>query len=239
MDSIRYVLNGERLEDSVCTLFSFWYPSLPSPLTSSSHTHANTNSGTPMNTSHDDLKNQIRFLGYEHVPNIFNALYSKRSYSGRGKKEIDSKLLMYFLRPIMMRHSQEQKYRGTSTTLMSLPPKVGIFGGWKGLWFFVCLLSNKAIFVLWKLLDGTKRARSIHFERKKRVRKTWKRRPGLVHQISFSSSKKDIEIFLEDFFKTHSPSNRLLRGEVSPQHRDIWWWRWYGRRYWFYEYWCR
>jgi len=80
-----------------------------------------------MNTSHDDLKNQIRFLGYEHVANIFNALYSKKSY--RGKKEIDSKLLMYFLRPIMMRHSQEQKYRGTSTTLMSLPPKVGIFLG--------------------------------------------------------------------------------------------------------------
>jgi hypothetical protein len=30
----------------------------------------------------------------------------------------------FLMRSIMMRHSQNQKYRGTSTTLMSLPPKV-------------------------------------------------------------------------------------------------------------------
>ena len=74
-----------------------------------------------MNTKIQDLKNQLKFLGFEHVDTSFNRIYSSQR---RGKKEANMDLLMYFLRPIMMRHSQEQKYRGTSTTLMSLPPKV-------------------------------------------------------------------------------------------------------------------
>lgn len=73
-----------------------------------------------MNTCHNDLKNQLKFLGFEHVEKIFSAMNSNGS-------EIDMDRLMYFLRPIMMRHSQEQKYRGTTTTLMSLPPKVSNF----------------------------------------------------------------------------------------------------------------
>jgi len=77
--------------------------------------------GTPMNTKIHDLKNQLKFLGFEHVDKSFNSMFTTQQ---RGKKEADMDLLMYFLRPIMMRHSQEQKYRGTSTTLMSLPPKV-------------------------------------------------------------------------------------------------------------------
>lgn len=72
-----------------------------------------------MNTSICDLKNQLKFLGFEQVDKIFEAIGD-----GSRTKGIDMNLLMYFLRPIMMRHSQEQKYRGTSTTLMSLPPKV-------------------------------------------------------------------------------------------------------------------
>ena len=73
-----------------------------------------------MNTSHCDLKNQLKFLGFEHVDKIFENI----GVQSRSRREVDMNLLMYFLRPIMMRHSQEQKYRGTSTTLMSLPPKV-------------------------------------------------------------------------------------------------------------------
>jgi hypothetical protein len=57
---------------------------------------------------------------------------------------------MYFLRPIMMRHSQEQKYRGTSTTLMSLPPKVNHFVASQKvpLLFLSFSLSNTVILIL-------------------------------------------------------------------------------------------
>ena len=74
-----------------------------------------------MNTSIYDLKNQFRFLGFEYVEKLFGALQYK-CYRGHSTTEMDE--VMFLLRPIMMRHSQEQKYRGTSTTLMSLPPKV-------------------------------------------------------------------------------------------------------------------
>lgn len=77
--------------------------------------------GTPMNTSHDDLRNQLKFLGFDHVDKTFEQMTTKHS---RCSQEIRTNYLMYFLRPIMIRHSQEQKYRGTNTTLMSLPPKV-------------------------------------------------------------------------------------------------------------------
>jgi hypothetical protein len=33
---------------------------------------------------------------------------------------------MYLLRPLIIRHSQNQMYKGTKTTLMSLPPKVRV-----------------------------------------------------------------------------------------------------------------
>jgi len=79
-------------------------------------------SGTPMNTDVSDLKNQLKFLGFEHVDKSFNQIYYY-TRSNNGKKEIDMDRLLYYLRPIIMRHSQEQKYRGTATTLMSLPPK--------------------------------------------------------------------------------------------------------------------
>lgn len=76
-----------------------------------------------MNTSYFDLKNQLKFLGFEHVEKLYKGLIQS-GYENYKKKEANPELLMYFLRPIMMRHSQDQKYRGTSTTLMSLPPKV-------------------------------------------------------------------------------------------------------------------
>ncbi len=75
-----------------------------------------------MNTSPNDLVNQLKFLGFEHVDKTFKEMKVSRNR----RSGFDSELLMYFLRPIMMRHSQDQKYLGTSTTLMSLPPKVTI-----------------------------------------------------------------------------------------------------------------
>ena len=74
-----------------------------------------------MNTSHYDLKNQLKFLGFEHIEKTFLALHYPCTINN---KMLMNELIAYFLRPIMMRHSHEQKYRGTSTTLMSLPPKV-------------------------------------------------------------------------------------------------------------------
>jgi hypothetical protein len=120
--------------------------------------------GTPMNTSYYDLKNQLKFLGFEHVEKVFDSLC-------RGKKEADFDLLMYFLRPIMMRHSQEQKYRGTSTTLMSLPQKVNDFVVLRGC-IAQKILSLKRFFLFWKFnLDGTERNDSIYSKREKRVPK--------------------------------------------------------------------
>eukprot|EP00531_Pseudo-nitzschia_arenysensis_P016699 CAMPEP_0116122050 /NCGR_PEP_ID=MMETSP0329-20121206/4012_1 /TAXON_ID=697910 /ORGANISM="Pseudo-nitzschia arenysensis, Strain B593" /LENGTH=1515 /DNA_ID=CAMNT_0003615881 /DNA_START=43 /DNA_END=4590 /DNA_ORIENTATION=+ len=77
--------------------------------------------GTPMNTSPGDLINQLKFLGFEHVDKMFKEMGVSKNR--RSNSHFNSELLMYLLRPIMMRHSQEQQYRGTSTTLMSLPPK--------------------------------------------------------------------------------------------------------------------
>jgi hypothetical protein len=75
-------------------------------------------SGTPMNTKINDLKNQLKFIGIEHVDSMFEILQNKYDY------DIDA--LMYLLRPLIIRHSQNQMYKGTKTTLMSLPPKVRV-----------------------------------------------------------------------------------------------------------------
>jgi hypothetical protein len=73
---------------------------------------------TPMNTKINDLKNQLKFIGIEHVDSMFEILQNKYDY------DIDA--LMYLLRPLIIRHSQNQMYKGTKTTLMSLPPKVRV-----------------------------------------------------------------------------------------------------------------
>lgn len=83
-------------------------------------------SGTPINTNISDLKNQLKFLGIEHVDDFFRVFNPPKS---RGRRfylsgQTESKgAMLFFLRSIMMRHTQNQKYRGTETTLMSLPSK--------------------------------------------------------------------------------------------------------------------
>jgi hypothetical protein len=81
--------------------------------------------GTPVNTSFKDLKNQLKFLGIENVDAMFNMFLKQ----GRNRvEEFDAGKLLFFLRNIMIRHTQKQTYRGTTTTLMSLPAKVSQSG---------------------------------------------------------------------------------------------------------------
>ncbi len=113
-----------------------------------------------MNTSLTDLKNQFRFLGFEHVEKVFGNLIS--SYAGRGNRSVEIDNLLYLLRPIMMRHSQQQKYRGTSTTLMSLPKKVNQFEGTKIVLQSLCsFLANTVI--CYFITNQTERVQKITF----------------------------------------------------------------------------
>jgi hypothetical protein len=92
-------------------------------------------SGTPVNTSFKDLKNQLKFIGIENVDEMFQVFtgtafrHTKDQCVSRkdGDYHWDDRVFghfMFLLRCIMIRHTQTQKYRGTATTLMSLPPKV-------------------------------------------------------------------------------------------------------------------
>ena len=84
--------------------------------------------GTPVNTSVKDLRNQLKFIGIEHVDDIFRICCEGEFSYGRHRRgsgdmiEAPSQLL-FFLRSLVMRHTQRQCYRGTQTTLMSLPAK--------------------------------------------------------------------------------------------------------------------
>ena len=90
-------------------------------------------SGTPINTTVNDLKNQMKFLGIQHSSAImeifrrsfFRDIRDPSTRTNMKSLEIPGRGAFNFLmRNIMMRHSQAQKYTGTDTTLMSLPPKV-------------------------------------------------------------------------------------------------------------------
>ena len=91
------------------------------------------NTGTPINTRVSDLQNQLQFLGLENVTELM-ALFKSSFYQHvqdpeMGKNSIDTPnpglgMFSFFMRSIMLRHSQAQKYTGTDTTLMSLPPTV-------------------------------------------------------------------------------------------------------------------
>ena len=84
--------------------------------------------GTPVSSTLLNLKAQLKLLGIDSVDEMFRAVPALMATPRRGSyNHVDSEGManLYFLmRGLMMRHSQKQKYRGTSTTLMSLPPKV-------------------------------------------------------------------------------------------------------------------
>lgn len=84
---------------------------------------ATLSSGTPLNTSFKDLVNQFKFLGIEDADEMIRAVGGT---GGRRPTDPVAWKIQFLLGNIMMRHSQKQKYRGTETTLMSLPKKVSL-----------------------------------------------------------------------------------------------------------------
>jgi hypothetical protein len=62
------------------------------------------------------VKGQLQFVGIEHIDEIFERVCNKNTTQFGP--------FTFLMRAVMIRHSQKQQYRGTSTTLMSLPPKV-------------------------------------------------------------------------------------------------------------------
>jgi hypothetical protein len=107
-------------------------------------------SGTPVNTSLKDLKNQLEFIGIENVDKMFTVFFGTAFHHMNDQymsKRWDNNVhgndrvfghFMFLLRCIMIRHTQRtQKYCGTTTTLMSLPPKVR---NWI-LEIFLCIFS--------------------------------------------------------------------------------------------------
>jgi hypothetical protein len=102
--------------------------------------------GTPIQTSLTDLKNQLEFLGIENVNDMFRLfrntlIHTNDRAAQQGKRHryffdydefsgINGNIVLghflFFLRTIFLRHSQQQRYRNTPSrlTLMDLPPKV-------------------------------------------------------------------------------------------------------------------
>jgi hypothetical protein len=81
--------------------------------------------GTPMNTDAFDMNNQLAFLGMQDAcPILSGQDVGKRSSQANIPVSVHRQSSLFLMRPIMMRHAQQQTYRGTTTTLMSLPPKV-------------------------------------------------------------------------------------------------------------------
>jgi len=72
------------------------------------------------------LKNQLNFLGLGDVGNAIEPLPSGGDSAADCEVALHQFSSFFLVRPLMMRHSQQQKYRGTDTTLMSLPPKVSL-----------------------------------------------------------------------------------------------------------------
>lgn len=89
-------------------------------------------SGTPVCTSLNDLKNQLKFIGIENVEGLFKGFarlmeHTSDRAGGRGRRgKASGRVIghfLFFIRAVLIRHAQQQKYRGTDTTLMQLPPK--------------------------------------------------------------------------------------------------------------------
>lgn len=85
--------------------------------------------GTPVNTSISDLKGQLQVLGIDNLNEMFDVFEHKNAKGKKRKEGRESAVpslgrFSFFIRSVMMRHSQNQKYLGTQTTLMSLPQMV-------------------------------------------------------------------------------------------------------------------
>lgn len=100
-------------------------------------------SGTPISTTITDITQQMKFLGIRQPSTIVTAFRNsigsaigsgsnKKGRRGRSWRHEESNDKLYFgkftwfMRSLMIRHSQNMKYSSTQTTLMSLPSKVRI-----------------------------------------------------------------------------------------------------------------
>mmetsp|Transcript_17991 Transcript_17991/g.26380 ORF Transcript_17991/g.26380 Transcript_17991/m.26380 type:complete len:1495 (-) Transcript_17991:800-5284(-) len=72
--------------------------------------------GTPMNTSIADLRNQLAFVGIQHTKAMFGVFNSSSDGSDDWKGSF-----LFTMRNLMMRHSMKQKQRANGKDLMSLP----------------------------------------------------------------------------------------------------------------------
>lgn len=79
--------------------------------------------GTPVSTSMFDLSNQLKLLGIESVDLMIRKCCDKSNSRNANSYIKNPGKLLFLLRNVMIRHTQKQCYRGTTTTLMSLPPK--------------------------------------------------------------------------------------------------------------------
>lgn len=102
-------------------------------------THEVASLGTPISTSIMDVKYQLEFLGVQDVNDYLKAFKASafqrvKDRNRAGLKRANRGLnfsndigpFTFFMRSLLMRHTQTQKYVGTNTTLMSLPKKVRI-----------------------------------------------------------------------------------------------------------------
>ena len=82
--------------------------------------------GTPINTGVKDIRNLMKFIGLEESDKMFSVISGVHETRSRrrnqGQSLLNPDFLFYLMRPLLIRHSQAQKYKGTDTTLMSLPP---------------------------------------------------------------------------------------------------------------------
>jgi len=111
-------------------------------------------SGTPLNTSLKDLKNQLKFIGIQQVESYFSKIFSKPHGN---KVKVNPYYLVFMLRSIMMRHTQKQMYRNSKTTLMSLPSKTERI--------IEIALSSKIEKELYDVLDKNAKDFYINFKR--------------------------------------------------------------------------
>lgn len=80
--------------------------------------------GTPLRKSITDLINPLKFLGIERVDRLFSLCGIDGTPSRKtGELIKNPAYLRFILRNLMMRHTHNQCYRGTTTTLMTLPSK--------------------------------------------------------------------------------------------------------------------
>lgn len=82
--------------------------------------------GTPWTTSLSDLTCQLKFIGLDYVDDIVALLQKTFEFHYGNNNALPVTSVVSFLRAIMIRHSQKQRYRKCSRELMSLPEKVSL-----------------------------------------------------------------------------------------------------------------